>query len=171
MVRCADCGFFTVSEAGTGTLIAANAQMRTGSVNFPQEWSESARDFVPLYPVKPICYEQAFPLYDEMREFLQGRNVNIPQEVFEAYGRVATKARPCTEFEKWRQGATPQQHREMRDRERQREYEENLRRETWAREDRRDERAGLDRRVGVIVTGAFGLLGAAVGALIVVLSS
>ncbi len=125
-VRCADCGFLTLRDQDSRELVEAEAGWRQ-SVNLPQRWDGVNKDFFPLHPVYPICFERALPLGEEFQKNLEGRNANIPIEVSVAFRRVITTERLCPKFVQWRQGASPQEHRKMLDEKWKLEFDEKRR--------------------------------------------
>lgn len=170
--KCGDCGFLAIRHRETGELIGAEKGWRSPPIPqrmFPVVNSTGRASpgmFMHEHAVFPICYEQAYPLGDEFNKALEGRNSNIPDELEIAYFRVIRVDRTCEDFVTWQQGATPQQHREMRDRERARERDDKRDAEMRAREDRRDADARWDRRWGLFIAVAGTILAGVLGALL-----
>jgi hypothetical protein len=142
MVKCADCGFLALRNQFTGQLDEGDEDYRrtgmpplrkkSNQPGGPRSFLDNPYDFPFANP--PICFVQAFNLGDEF-------SVEPSQILPEMALDVLKNERDCGErelFTSWQQGFTPKEHREMLDRQRRLQQEEDIRRAIWAREDARD---------------------------------
>lgn len=126
MVKCAECGFLCFRDRGTFELVEAVESIRSATV-IPNA----------LVYQRPYCFVRKV-------DFAQEYGWE-PRALDAAEGGVFTAIsaeRECDGFEPWQQGFTPQEHREMLDRDRMIKREDEIRRAIWEREDRRDVEVG-----------------------------
>ena len=118
MVKCADCGFLAQRDNQTRELRDAEEGLRK-SGKTPVRWGEHS--FRPMSDPAPPVYEHT-PLCAELRlEFPAENLLDTIQE-----------ERDCSTFVPWRPGFTPKEHREMLERQRQREEDRKARRlDVW----------------------------------------
>jgi hypothetical protein len=161
VVKCIDCGFLTLRNKHTGQLDEVDNDFReTGNPPRRQIYKQVASNTVnrietPCQHV-PICFE----CVTDFR-----REIGVPPP--KAYGdypanmvlEVISEPRSCDSFAVWQQGFTPKEHREMLDR------QHHLEWQTEQEKERRNWESG-QRWILAIIAGAFGILGAIVGALL-----
>lgn len=145
MVRCADCGLLALREHYTMRLVEAPLLYReTGKVPLT-----TTKPQMELTERVPVCYENLRRFEIELEEEnlkahrpSLGNSWNIdPTNIQpEAARKVFDKEIGCESFIKHRPGATPQEHREMLDRQWKIKQEILVREAVWAREDARDAR-------------------------------
>ena len=145
MVKCADCGFLTMRNTFTGQLEEVDGDFRkTGN---PPQRKETvvggpsnrvAEVTKTPYRHVPICFALAYLLAEEIlaSEDVRSKYPDLPAPMVL---EVITKERPCATHTEWKQGFTPREHREMLDRQHRQAFENELRKQAWEREDRRDE--------------------------------
>ena len=142
MVKCADCGFLTLRDKTTGSLVEVNDDYRV-SGNVP--------DYIAAYKEYhnyPICFVMAYDLMPEVEEAAKKQFFDKSDDWGKYVIEVITKERDCKTkcstlgFAKYQQGFTPKEHLEKI----------NRQRET--------KRRIIESIVFVILAGLFTLLGA-----------
>jgi hypothetical protein len=133
MVKCANCGFLAQrtyrGKIPQGFIDVEETTRETGEL--PTKGFEFGvmRSFgePDLTPEKmngdkfPTCFSRAFNLENEIQIHCTELLKTQPNTVYAtAVNDIIHKDRECNPFVKWERGFTPKEHREMRDRERQR---------------------------------------------------
>lgn len=142
--QCKDCGFLTLRNEYSGLLDEVDADFRTTGNpprrRVPNRTMQSMDSEVTTpYRHVPICFAQEYNLLNDLwpseNPFW---DKDIPGEMVK---QIIDKERPCASYMRWRPGFTPKEHREMQDRQRQRDNERAAQKEAKDREDARDEQA------------------------------
>ena len=159
MVKCADCGFFSVRRSDTLQLAEVDPDWRSVA--------DPTKPRALPYEGPPICLVRAHPLADEVgksRDRTEFRNV------------AQTECR-CSMFRQWQLDFTPKEHLEMALEEQQCRHEEDSRvrerefQEGLAKDQQRFQGEMVNKQVDMAKENArnarlFVLLGAAIGALV-----
>jgi hypothetical protein len=127
MVKCEDCGFLALRNQITGLLDEASQEYRwraevptLRNPNATGVQKDFSSFFISPYTGVPICLVRAYPLHNEFANQEQATN----KEIF----NLLVKERHCDErglFTPWQQSFTPKEHREMLDRQKLLEREDN----------------------------------------------
>lgn len=135
--RCAGCGFLVLRDVETGELVGADSDFRTtGEPGVGGNFYEAFGD-IPL----PHCLEREIPLAEliESNPKWQGDGTSKVSDARRRFiNETIIEERECPSYFRWRQGATPREHREMAHRESMLTREDRIRAELHDREDRRD---------------------------------
>lgn len=113
-VRCAECGFLSLREIKTRLSVEV------------EEWYREAESLEELSGVVragyPFCYQGAAHLPSEVSGSIRDKPSD-PEVTARAILFVIQDARTCYAFEQWREGDSPKEHAERRDRERREQVE------------------------------------------------
>jgi hypothetical protein len=158
MVKCADCGFLAVRQFRQNMLIEVDDDYRTkGEIAQPPRDITAGHFMMPApeFGEIPRCFVRAANLAHEAdladKDERMGRTLG--ESYSEAIKRVIDTNRECDGFTSWNQGFSPKEHREMLDRQR-----------MMDREDERDKRQSWFQFRLTLATGLFILLAAFLGA-------
>ena len=124
MAKCSECGFLTIRENLGGDLIEVTEDYRI---------SGRVPDYLDTTGVSnfPICFAMAWNLHPESARAATDQILSKTDDFGERVLGVITRDRKCPPedkdvgFTKYQQGFTPKEHREMLDRERLLQFEEN----------------------------------------------
>ncbi len=155
-IKCACCGFLSIRNLSAKTLEEVDLDKRqTG--NFPGRAGTPFGQGVLTYDLTPTCFVLAFNLKQECREGMPEEGM-IPGEG--KILQVIHKERVCPGFTPWEQGYSPKEHKDKLD--------ENQ------RQKKEEEQRKADRRFEItlmILSGLFGIVGAAAGSIVTLLFS
>lgn len=154
MVKCVDCGFLALRNSRARELDEAeDLYRRTGDVTLDGDYLRHER--------LPICFARTWNLRDEFHKHIaeeydvvdRERWLRSPQP--EHTLAIINKERRCSGFVEWQQGFTPKEHREILDRQEQRD---------WQERQRRDERKWRIAELVLLIIGAgvFTIVGAVI---------
>jgi len=100
MVKCTDCGFLAIRRHFERHLAEVEGEIRNG-----KEWPVQHGTNICLYEKRPLC--------------LISHTIGTKDGLYSAieFKEAINIEKDCKDFYEWRQGSTPQEHREMLDRE------------------------------------------------------
>ena len=148
MANCRDCGFLTLREHFTQAIVEAPWPYRKEG-KAPQTITKPRMEQCERLPV---CYEDLRSFSVEITHMQKNLGITAPPSGFEALDIdpgivnpyvayvVLNKIHDCPSFVEYRQGMSPQGHRDMVDRRWKIKQEILVREAVWAREDERDAR-------------------------------
>ena len=165
MVRCIDCGYLAARNADTRQLEEVERGHSDTVHEVFKQCGRLEHEFSGLGERHnaPICFVGHLDLWEEYREATPTAT-QITELSDSSIVRVLTEERGCPVFADYQQGFTPKEHREMMDRQWMQKHQEE-------REDADKKWREKQGRNLVIYAGMFTVLGAVIGAVIVILAN